>query len=292
MAVVCDLRLVREELFKHLLLDGPNILGPLLLLATRLGRPHGVVGFIPKDSLEWVFGRCLECWLLKAKFADQLLLQFTQRLDRAVGELDCLDHVLIGQLVRKSFDHRDFVIVAGNDQVEIALQHLGVRGEEHELAVDATDSHTRDWPAKRRRANHQCRTRSCAAKRRGIVLAIRSQHVGLNLNLVLIALREEGAQRPISDAGGQNLTGRRAAFTLEEAAGKSSCCSEPLAIIDLQWEEVDSRTRRTELSRHKQHRFAVLQKHSSAGLLCDFTGREPHDAAGDFPFDRDFFSED
>ena len=50
-------------------------------------------------------------------------------------------HVLFRHLAGEALDHGDRIARAGDDQVELALFKLRVRGHQHEVIVDAADAH-------------------------------------------------------------------------------------------------------------------------------------------------------
>ena len=75
----------------------------------------------------------------------ELLLEVDDRLEGAVAEQDGLGHHVLGQEVGAGLDHHDRVAGARDDQVEIGLLELRVRGVDHELAADASDADGSRW---------------------------------------------------------------------------------------------------------------------------------------------------
>jgi hypothetical protein len=78
------------------------------------------------------------------------------------------------------------------------------------------------------------------ARTSGIVLRVRGEHEALHLHLVPESVREQRADRAVREAHRDDLLRRRAAFSLEEAAGDLAGRVRLLPVVDGQREEVDA----------------------------------------------------
>ena len=165
-------------------------------------------------------------------------------------------HAVFGHFAGEALDHQDRVLAAGDDQVEIALFQLVLRGEGDELAVDvaqadraerALERQRRDAQARPRRRSWPARRRRSAGRwpaRRLWTCTSSWNHVGKQ--------RADGA---VHQPGGERFLGRRAAFALEEAAGELAGRGRPLAIVAGQREEVGCRAAAGRRPRRPARRF-------------------------------------
>src|SRR5690606_38957711 len=106
-----------------------------------------------------------------------------------------------------------------------------------------------------------------------------------DLGVVLVAFREERADRAVDQAGNQRFHFGRTAFALEVAAWDLAGGVGLFLVVDGQREEVLARLRR--LGRNdggQNHGFAVGGEHGAVGLAGDLTGFELERASGPFDF--------
>ncbi len=71
-----------------------------------------------------------------------------------------------------------------------------------------------------------------------IVLPVRGDDRGVNLNFVEVVGGEERASWAVDHAGGERFFRTRSCLAFNEPAGKLAGRIRSLAILDLQWEEV------------------------------------------------------
>ena len=149
----------------------------------------------------------------------QLALGGAELPDLLVGDLERVEQLGLGDLVRARLDHQERVVGAGHDQVELGLGDLGLVGVDHELALELADAH---------RA-HLGRERDVGQGQRGGGAVHREDVVGMHvvdahrrrddLRLAVPALREQRPDRPVDHARGEDALLGGAALALEEAAG-------------------------------------------------------------------------
>ena len=225
--------------------------------------------------------------LLLANFRDEFLLRGDDRLDGFLGELQRGAEVGFGDFLGRAFIHDDVFFVTNIDEVEIALGLLSVRGVRDKLAADATDAGRAQRASPRNVGNHQRGARADDAQNIGVVLAVRAEEHGLDLHLVIPALRKERADRTVGEAAGEDFLFRRPAFALKIAAGKLACGSGLLAVVNGEREEVLAFLG---LGRghggHDDDGIAHLDGHGAVGLLGQFAGFNDDlfvaDGGGDF----------
>lgn len=170
----------------------------------------------------------------------KLLLELDQRPKLTVGEEDGLCHDVFGQNFRAGLDHHDRVPCAGDDEVELRLGKLAVRGVDHELAADAADAHRRDWALERNLADRQRCRRGEGAQDVGVVLLVRGKDRDHELDVVLVAVREERPNWAVRQAGGKDGRLRGARLALDEATRDLARGIHPLLKIDGEREEVQA----------------------------------------------------
>ena len=141
----------------------------------------------------------------------ELLLDVDERLQGAVAEQDRLGHDGLGQELGAGLDHHDRVARAGDDQVELRVGELAVGRVDDELAVDAADADRADRAGERDLADRQRRRRGDGAEDVGLVLLVGREDRDDELDVVLVALGEERADRAVGQARRQGRRlGRRA----------------------------------------------------------------------------------
>ena len=107
--------------------------------------------------------------------------------------------VRFGDFLGRAFIHHHVRLVADIDQVQIALEHLAVRGVGDELAADAPDANRPDRAGPRDVAEHQRRRGADDRQHIRVVLAIGAQHDALDLDFVIHALGKERPDRPVNE---------------------------------------------------------------------------------------------
>src|SRR4029450_1833435 len=106
------------------------------------------------------------------------------------------------------------------DNIQPALSlELGRRGVDDALAIPVADTHRADRVLERYVGQEQRRGGADDRKSVGVVLPVGREQQADHLRVARPALREEGAQRAVDHAGGEDLLLVRAALALEEAPG-------------------------------------------------------------------------
>ena len=86
----------------------------------------------------------LDSDLLLARFARQVVDSRHDLLDGCMRRLERLHHLRFGDFLRAGFDHYDAVLASGDNEVQAALLALLERRVDDELAIDETDTDTRN----------------------------------------------------------------------------------------------------------------------------------------------------
>src|SRR4029078_8225263 len=79
-----------------------------------------------------------------------------------------------------------------------------------------------------------------AGEQVGFVLLVRRQQREVDLHLVHEPLGEQRPQRPVDEARGEDFLGAGPALALDDPAGELAGGGAALAVVDLDWEEVDA----------------------------------------------------
>ena len=152
---------VARVLVEHLRLDRLRgvLAGELVLHGRRLVQrlPVGRLD-LAEEPLVHDGRRDLELGL--GDLAGQLALRRAQLLDLAVGDVERVEHLGLGDLVRPGLDHQDRLVRAGHDQVEVGRELLLLGRVDHEVAVHLADAHRADRRRERDAGDHQGRRRA------------------------------------------------------------------------------------------------------------------------------------
>ncbi len=175
---------------------------------------------------------------LAADLLDQLADQVADLDVEVVAALDGGDDVILRQGLGGAFDHDDGVARAADHQVQLAGGALFVAGVDDELVIDQAHAATARRAQEGGAADAQRGRAADHAQDVRVVVRVGAQHPREDLDLVLIAVREQGAQRPVDQAAGQDLLGRGAALPLDDSAGELARRILLLAILHAQREEV------------------------------------------------------
>ena len=108
----------------------------------------------------------------------------------------------------------------------------------------------------------------------------------LDLDLVDESFREEGADGTVHHPHGEHFLLVRSAFTLAESAGELARRGQLLAVIALEWEEVDSRSGVRPDAGGQDGGIGVTRHDGARREPGDTTGFEPHDATADLSFNE------
>ena len=219
--------------------------------------------------------------------------QLVDRVDRDVAllvtEHDAAEHDLFGKLLRLGLDHQHGRLGAGDDQVHLRFEQLGLARVQHVPAVDVADARGADRAVERNARDRQRRRRADQRSDVGRDFRVQRQHVHDDLDLVVETFGEQRAQRPVDQARSQRLEFARAAFALEEATRDLAGRIGLLDVVDRQREEVLARLRVLRGDDGRQHHGVLdVDDDRAARLAGNFTGLQddgvltPLEGLGDF----------
>ncbi len=210
--------------------------------------------------------------LLRLPLAEQLVLRLDDLLDLQVAAPDALEHQLLGDLVGPGFHHHHRLFGADHDEIEVRHVAQAVGGVHHHLAVDQAHPHRAHRVVERDVGEHQRHRGAVDGQDVRIVLAVGREAEGDDLGVGGVAFGEQGAQRAVDLAGGDDLLLRRPAFALEEAPGNAARGVGVLAIVDRQRQEVPlGGTFVLHAGRGEHDRIAVADGAGPVGLLGQVT---------------------
>ena len=247
-----------------------------LLLAQRVGlaqRSFGGGADLVDHGL--VLGRRLPVPQRLAGLLDQLVDHADRGLLLLVAEHDGAQHHFLRQLVGFRLDHQHGGSVPATTRLSAEVVELGLGRVEDELAVDVADARGGDRAVERDAGQRQRRRRADHRRDVGVDLGIDRHHGRDDLDLVVEAVGEQRADRPVDQAAGQHLLLGRAALALEEAAGDLARGVGLLLVVDGEREEVLAGLRFAAGHGGDEHDGVVeARHHGAAGLAGDFTGFE------------------
>ena len=203
-----------------------------------------------------------------------------------MAEQDGLGHHVLGQELGARLDHHDRVARAGDDEVELRVRELAVGRVDDELAVDAADAHGADRAGERDLADRQRGRRGHGAEHVGLVLLVRREDGDDELDVVLVALGEERADRAVGQAGRQGGRLRRARLALDEAAGDLARGVHALLELHREREEVEARAGIRPVGRAEHEGVAVANGDGTAGESRQLAGLDGQRATTDLRLER------
>src|SRR5829696_6866316 len=229
--------------------------------------------------------RDLDLGLGLARLLCELALGLAQLPDLAVGDVERVEHLGLGDLLGPGLDHEDRLLGAGHHEVELGVERVLLFGVDDEVAlVVLADPHRADRRGKWDVGDGERGARPVHGEdvvRVDVVDRQRDRH---ELRLAPPALGEERAQRAVDHARGERALLAGAALAAEEGAGNLARGVHPLLDVDGQREEVD--VAQVAGGRCPEHeRVAGAERHRSARLLGEPAGLESDLHAADF--DRD-----
>ena len=199
----------------------------------------------------------------------ELELRVAELDDLAVGDLERLEELLLGHLLRAGLDHRQAVLRADDDQVELGRPRVSCeRRVDDQLAVDQP---MRTAPIGPRNGSGEIVSAAETALMHEDV--VRGDHVrredrGDALRLVAIALRPERPHRAVGHARGEDGALGGAPLPLEEAAGDLAGGVHALLDVDREREEVRAFARlRPALRRTEDDGLAAADDDCAVRLL-------------------------
>ncbi len=202
----------------------------------------------------------------------ELQLDVDERLEGPMAEQDGLGHDVLGQELGARLDHHDRVARARDDEVELRLGELAVGRVDDELAADPADAHRTDGSAERDLADRQRGRGGHGAEDVGLVLLVGREDRHDELDVVLVALGEERADRAVGQAGGQRGRLGRACLALDEAARDLAGGVHALLELDREREEVEAGAGIGPVGGPEDEGVAVTDGDGAAGQACEPAG--------------------
>ena len=272
----------------HFVAEGADLLATLDLGRGVDGILDAAAGDLVADFKELFLGHGHRVVALRlAGQADQFFLGFDQRGHRALGEVEGLDEVFFGDLVGGAFDHDDVGLVADVDQVEVAVLAVFEHRVDDEFTVDAADAHRTDRAGEGNVGDGEGGGGAVHREDVGVVDLVGGEEQRDDLGFVKVALREQGAQRTVGHAAGQDFLFGRASFALEVAARELAGGGGFFLVLDGKREPgLAGFHFRGGHGGHEDHGFAGGHHDGTIGELGDFTRFEGNGVRADLA--RDF----
>ncbi len=224
------------------------------------------------------------------RFAEAML-EGDEVLIHPVGGQDRLGHLGLGQLLAEPLDHDHGLVGARHDQVEVAGLHLLGRGERDELALDPAEPDGPDRAEERDVGGQDERSRGAEDRQDvRVIHAVGGDRPGLDLDFVAIVGREQGANRPVDQARGEDFLGRGAAFSLDESAGELAGGIDLFPVVHRQREEVEPFAARRGDGGHQAHGIAQPDDDGAVSLLGEPAGFQAEGLAVERDLNGDGFA--
>ncbi len=192
------------------------------------------------------------------------------RLHLPVAEHHRAEHFRLGEFLRLGFHHQHRSSGTGHHEVELRIRHRIERGIEDVGALDEADARRCDRSHEGNARERQCRGGGHQPQDVGVVLEIVAEDGDDHLGFVLVAVGEQGADRPVDQPRGQRLAFGGAAFALEVAAGNLARGEILLLVIHGEREKILSRLGGVCADDGRQHDgFSIGGKNGAVGLPGD-----------------------
>lgn len=270
----------RKEVRLDLRLDGVDGSVAFSLLCVLVGSAK--LGFEMLQHLAFEFRIVfrLEVARLLGSHFGELDDRIKNRLEATVAEHDGAEHDFLVEFLGFGFNHQHGVVRTGDDEVENRLFHLVEMRVQNVFAVDVTDARATDRAHEGNAREGECRRGRNHRQDVGVVFQVMLDDGDNDLGVVLVAFREERADRAVDQAGNEGFVFRRTAFALEVAAGDLASCVGLFLVIDGQREEVLARLRRLGGNDGgENHGFAVGRENGTVSLTGDLAGFQLQRAA-------------
>ena len=205
----------------------------------------------------------------------QLDLGRAEAPDLLVGDLEGLEHRLLVDLLGARLDHRDGLVGARDDEVELGLLALLQGRVDDELVPDQADADRAHRALEGQLREHQRGRGPVDAEDVERVHLVDREHRRDHLGLVAVALGPERPDRPVGHARRQGRAVARPRLALDETAGDLPGGVHPLLHVHREGEEVRPRARLLRAHRrHQHHRVARSDDDGPVRLLGELARLE------------------
>ncbi len=213
--------------------------GELVVDEERVGK-FGSAKLADEAHLLGILGLVGDFLVGKPQRTAHLNLKIDDLLDFLVGALHRGKEVRLGDFRSGAFHHEELTAETGVEEVKIGLLALFVGGVDNPFAIDAPNAHAPDRPHEGDVGDVKRGRGGVDGKDVALMLAIAADEHGVDLDVVVIAVGEEGADRAVAHTRREDFLLGGASFALEETSGEATGGVELLAVFALQREEVDA----------------------------------------------------
>ena len=273
-AAPCGALFLGEVVFLDGRLQGLNLGDARKLVGIVQGCAHLVV--VGVDALgDGGVGHMHRIFLgLGSDLGQEFRLLLAEGGDGLLAELHGGEHVFLRNFLSAGFDHRDVVFGASDGELEVARLLLGVGGVHDELAgLGVAGNAHAGGRAVERGAAAQKRGRGAAhANAVGRVLAVARKRGSHDVDFLLEAVGEAGANGTVNHAGGKGALVGRLGLALEVAARNATDGVHLLDEVDGQREEVVVLLLLGDNGGDQARGFALRDEHGAGGLLGELAG--------------------
>jgi hypothetical protein len=202
-----------------------------------------------------------------------------------VRDVERIEDLGLGDLVRARLDHEDGVLGAGDHEVERRLEQPFLVRVDEEVALGVlADPHRADGLRERDVRDHESGARAVHGEDVVGMLVVDRHRDRHELRVAVPALREERAQRAVDHARREGGLLACPALAPEEAARDLARGVHPLLHVDRQWKEVHVALGSCRRGA-QDHRVPRLHYDGAAGLLGVLAGLEADRATADLKGD-------
>ena len=187
-----------------------------------------------RDSAADIFSLCL------AALCSNIIDPLDDLLVLLVSHVDIADHILFRDLISACFDHDHLIGGRSNSQAQIAEVPLLLAGVDDHFAVHKTDLGRCAGAVERNVGNCSCQRCADHSYHLGSALRVHTHDHALKSDVVSHILREKRAHGSVDNAACEDRVLAGLAFSLIESAGHLADRVILLAVLNAEWEEVNS----------------------------------------------------
>ena len=158
-------------------------------------------------------------------------------------EPNSVQHGFFRYFLSACFNHQDSVLGAGNSQIQLGNSCLLHGGVDDKLTINQAYTHTGDGAFEGNIRNGQSAGSAYHSRHIRCVVRIYGNCGSNDLNVVVIALREHGANRTVNQAAGQNSLLAGTTLTFNKTTGDLAHSVHLFFKINSQREKVNALTR-------------------------------------------------
>ena len=176
--------------------------------------------------------------LFFANFGGEFTLGSNDRLHRFASKIECGSELRFSELISSTFDHDNLFTISNINEIEIAIEALGLSRVDNKRPADTTDTDGTDRACEWNVGNTKRGRSSINREHIGIVLTIGTQEKSDDLGIIEITFWKKRTQWTIGHTCREDFLLRGATLTFEVSTGQFTNGSGFFFVFDSKREEI------------------------------------------------------